>query len=204
MGSTTVWHMAKLSPSCGVNAHHQNGVTKKRIRDLQEAAHATLIHAKRRWPEAIETSLWPYALSSASHALNHTPSPQTHEAPIALFLQNKDPQEICYFHTFGCLAYVRDAKLQGGTRQPCHKWEDRAWVSIHLGPSPSHGKSVALLLNLSMGMVSPQFHIKYNDHFDAHIPPLVAAPLMDLQCVPLDANWKEAVTLSRTSYNKEL
>ena len=48
---------------CGVNAHHQNGVAKKRIRDLQEAVRAALIHAKQRWLEAIKTSLWPYALS---------------------------------------------------------------------------------------------------------------------------------------------
>ena len=33
---------------CGLNAHHQNGVSEKRIIDLQEAARTTKIHPKRR------------------------------------------------------------------------------------------------------------------------------------------------------------
>ena len=42
---------------CAVNAHHQNGKAKKRIRDLQELARTMLLHAKQRWPSAITTNL---------------------------------------------------------------------------------------------------------------------------------------------------
>ena len=45
---------------CGTNAHHQNGVAEKCICDLQEAARTMLIHAKQRWPNAIDTCLWLY------------------------------------------------------------------------------------------------------------------------------------------------
>ena len=38
---------------CGVNAHHQNGVAEKRIRDLSDTARTMLIHANRFWPDAI-------------------------------------------------------------------------------------------------------------------------------------------------------
>jgi hypothetical protein len=31
---------------CGVNAHFQNGIAEKKIRDLQEAARSQLLHAK--------------------------------------------------------------------------------------------------------------------------------------------------------------
>ena len=67
---------------CGSNAHHQNGVAEKRIRDLQEAARTAMIHAKQRWPDAIESNLWPYALRSANHAHNYTMSSKSHELPI--------------------------------------------------------------------------------------------------------------------------
>ncbi len=60
----------------GVNAHHQNGVAEKRIRDLQEMARISLKFAKRRWPDAITASFWPYAIRQANRVLNETPSPK--------------------------------------------------------------------------------------------------------------------------------
>ena len=49
-------------PFCGVNAHFQNGVAEKRIRDLQDNARTMLLHAQRMWEDAITINLWPYAL----------------------------------------------------------------------------------------------------------------------------------------------
>jgi len=46
----------------GVNAHFQNGRAEKKIRDLQDMARTQLIHAHRRWPDAICSYLWPYAM----------------------------------------------------------------------------------------------------------------------------------------------
>ena len=46
----------------GVNAHHQNGIAKRRIRSLQEMTRAMLIHANKQWPDAITPNLWPYAM----------------------------------------------------------------------------------------------------------------------------------------------
>jgi len=43
----------------GVGAHHQNGIAEKRIGDLQRKATTLLFHAQRRWPDAINTHLWP-------------------------------------------------------------------------------------------------------------------------------------------------
>ena len=58
----------------GVNAHHQNGKAERRIRELQQTARTMLIHAQRRWPSAITTNLWPYAIRIANDMLNATPS----------------------------------------------------------------------------------------------------------------------------------
>jgi hypothetical protein len=42
----------------------------------------------------------------------------------------------------------------------------RAKVGINLGISPTHARSVALVLILKTGLVSPQFHVKHDDLFE--------------------------------------
>ncbi len=51
---------------CGVGAHHQNGIAEKRIGDLQRRATTLLLHAQRRWPDAINSHLWTYAIRAAN------------------------------------------------------------------------------------------------------------------------------------------
>jgi hypothetical protein len=40
-----------------VHDHFQNGIAERNIRDLQDRARKMIIHAKNKWPEAIDTSL---------------------------------------------------------------------------------------------------------------------------------------------------
>jgi hypothetical protein len=42
----------------------------------------------------------------------------------------------------------------------------RSRVAIYLGSSSRHARSVALVLSLTTGYVSPQFHLKYDDFFE--------------------------------------
>jgi len=42
---------------CGVNAHWQNGLAEKGIRNLREAARTMLLHAIHRWPSAVTIHL---------------------------------------------------------------------------------------------------------------------------------------------------
>ncbi len=44
---------------CGVNAHFQNGIAERAIRNLSESARKQLLHARARWPAAVHLSLWP-------------------------------------------------------------------------------------------------------------------------------------------------
>jgi hypothetical protein len=46
------------------------------------------------------------------------------------------------------------------------KWLSQARIEIYLGMSPRHSKSVVLVLNPHTGLVSPQFHVKFNDDFE--------------------------------------
>jgi Reverse transcriptase (RNA-dependent DNA polymerase)/GAG-pre-integrase domain len=148
----------------GVGAHHQNGRAEKRIRDLQDLARTSLIHAHRRWPLAVDVRLWPYALRHANHSINHTPFPKQDQTPIELFSKTTMDPNLKQHHPFGCPAYVLDGHVQSGKKAP--KWNNRARLAIYLGPSLQHAKSVSLVLSLTTGLVSPQFHIKFDDAFD--------------------------------------
>ena len=60
----------KIIGFCGVNTHHQNGLSEKIICELQEQARMILLDAHIRWAQAIYTSLWPYAMRAASNVRN--------------------------------------------------------------------------------------------------------------------------------------
>ena len=84
--------------------------------------------------------------------------------------------------------YILDTRLQcvGGGGPP--KWDPRAHLGIYLGNSPSHAGSVALVMNPKTGLVSPQFHLVFDDNFET-VPHLRAGTVPD--------NWSDLVTNSR-------
>ena len=149
----------------GVNAHHQNGVAERRIRTLQNMARTMMIHAAHRWPACITANLWPYALRMAQEVLNNCPNMQDNKyrSPTQIFAKTKVMVNPRHFQTFGCPVYILDNKLQHNA--PFHKWKERSRVGIYLGQSPAHGKNVALVLDRRTGLVSPQFHVKYDPSF---------------------------------------
>jgi transposase InsO family protein len=147
-----------------VGAHHQNGVAEKRIGDLQRRATTLLLHAERRWPDAINTHLWPYALRAANDARNNAPTYKQDECPISKFCSTARLPSLKNQHHFGCPVYVLSKEIQDGKK--ARKWKDRTRVGINLGYSPRHAHSVSLILNLETGLVSPQFHCSYDDLFE--------------------------------------
>jgi hypothetical protein len=54
--------------------------------------------------------------------------------------------------------------MQSGNKLP--KWEVRSRIGIYLGMSIQHARSVALVLNLKTGHVSPQFHVTFDPKFE--------------------------------------
>lgn len=150
----------------GVNAHHQNGMAERRIRLLQELTRTSMIQAQRRWPDAITTNLWPYAMKMANEAHNATPNPKSTEgySPLQMVSKSKVATNPKHWRHFGCPVYVVEADLQGN-KGIFHKWRDRATLGVYLGRSPQHSRSVGLVLDLKTGLVSPQFHLKYDRMF---------------------------------------
>jgi transposase InsO family protein len=137
----------------GVGAHHQNGIAEKRIGDLQRSATTLLLHAQRRWPDAISTYLWPYALRAANDSRNTYPNRQNMECPISIFSQTGRVPKVMNQHHFGCPVYVLKKELQDG--KIAQNWTDRTRIGINLGYSPRHAHNVSLILNLETGLVSP-------------------------------------------------
>lgn len=149
----------------GVNAHHSNGHAERRIRSLQDLARAMLIHQNKRWGMPGIVHLWPYALRMANDAINETPNlkDKLGRSPLQLFSKTKVQLHEKHWVPFGCPTFVLHSKLQSGNIH--NKWEPRARVGIYLGRSPNHGRNIALILDRVTGLVSPQFHVKFDKGF---------------------------------------
>ena len=122
-----------------------------------------LVHAKKRWPKAVSAHLWPYALRTANDIFIST-GRDAGPSPLERFSDVPIRPKISHFRPFGCPVYVLQGKLQAGQKGP--KWHKRAHVGLYLGPSPVHARSVALVLNVTTGLVSPQFHCKFDNLFE--------------------------------------
>ncbi|KAL7485090.1 hypothetical protein ACHAW6_010683 [Cyclotella cf. meneghiniana] len=140
---------------CGVNAHFQNGLAERAIRDITEVGRKQLLHAMARWPQVVDLALWPYALRYAVHIFN------------IFALQNN---------------------LAAGNTMP--RWSPRARLGLNLGPSPFHARNVYLVLNLTTGLVSPQYHCRFDDFFET--------VRLNGPDVTTSANWKHLAGFSRT------
>ena len=103
---------------CGVDAHHQNGIAEKRIRDLTESARKMILHAKSRWPSAINTALWPYTLRQAQELMNSLPYNEDGHSPIETFLGTDIAPQLGNFHVFGCPVFALNPRLQGSQKIP--------------------------------------------------------------------------------------
>ena len=132
---------------CVINAHHQNRLAEKRIQDLQELSHTTLINGQQRWLNEITANIWPFPLKMANDVHQSTPSLKDRISPLEKISQVTVRPKILSFHNFGCPVYVLDRKLAAGKSLP--KWKECARVGSYLGPSPLYARSVALILSLT-------------------------------------------------------
>ena len=90
-------------------------------------------------------------------------------------------------HTFGCLVFALHNALASGNSIP--KRSARARIGLNLGPSPMHARNVYLVLNLHTGLVSAQYHCRFDDFFETtrHNSPEVSD----------NVTWQEMANLGR-------
>jgi hypothetical protein len=83
---------------------------------------------------------------------------------LELFSSIRVGASMKHLHTFGCPVFALHNALALGNSIP--KWSARAHIGLNLGPSPMHARNVYLLLNLHTGLVSPQYHCRFDDFFE--------------------------------------
>ena len=149
---------------CGVNAHWQNGVAERAIRDIKENSRSILFHAIHKWPGAVSIFLWPYAMRHAVNLRNNTPLKHEELSPIEKFTRSATRPNLKHFHTFGCPVFVLNNNLQA--KKPIKTWLPRSRLGIYLGHSEQHARSVSSVLSLTTGLVSAQFHVSHDDFFE--------------------------------------
>jgi len=151
---------------CGVGAHHQNGIVENRNKQLTLGARTLLLEGMRKWPQMIDTMFWPFALKAQAERMN----------ALHLDIFNRTPESKLYnttieelpvgnYHPLFCPVYVLDHRLHnaGGAGPP--KWEPRSRMGVYCGHSPFHAGNVALVFNPKTGLISPQYHVVFDDEF---------------------------------------
>ncbi len=83
---------------------------------------------------------------------------------LELFSSIQVGLKIAHNHTFAYPVFALQNKLAAGKTIP--KWLPRARLGLNLGPSPMHPRNVYLVLNLSTGLVLPQYHCRFDNFFE--------------------------------------
>ena len=95
---------------------------------------------------------------------NVLPTGEEGESKLELFSGIRVGSNMKNLHTFGCPVFALQNALAAGHLIP--RWNPRSCIGLNLGPSPTHARNVYLVLSLSMGLVSPQFHCRFDDFFE--------------------------------------
>ena len=160
-------HLSKfyqISKFAGVGAHHQNAQAERAIRTIMSIARTMMIHSGIHWPDVADATLWPMAVKHACFLYNHVPSHVTGLSPSDLFTRTRWPQKkLLDLHVWGCPVYVLEKSLQDGKKIP--KWQPRSRRSVYMGVSHKHASSVPLVLSVSTGAITPQYHVVFDDWF---------------------------------------
>ena len=114
-------------------------------------------------PEVIQPCLWTFVLKQAEFNLNNLCLGKSGKSRAKKFSAMHNKISIRHYHTFSCPVYVLDAWLQGASFIP--KWDEWVRVGAYVGRSPIQAGNVSLILNLSTGHVSPQFHVVFDGTF---------------------------------------
>ena len=155
---------AQIRSYAGVGAHHQNGVAERAIQTIMSMARTMMLHASIHWPETADPTLWPMAVSHAVFVFNHVPNPSTGVSPHDIFSRTRWPQKRLHdLHVWGAPVYVLEKRIADGKKLP--RWKPRSQRGMNMGLSPNHATTAPLVLNLSTGAITPQYHVVFDDWF---------------------------------------
>jgi hypothetical protein len=121
-----------------------------------------MLHVVIHWPDVADPRLWPLAVQHAVFLVNHVPDIQTGISPHDLFFQTRWPQRKFHdLHVWGCPTYVLAKRIADGQKLP--HWSPRSERAMYLGFSAAHASTVPLVLNLTTGFITAQYHVVMDD-----------------------------------------
>ena len=104
------------------------------------------------------------AIHHAIFLYNHMPSKDTGVSPLDLFTKMHWPQHRFHdCHVWGSPTYVLEKMISDGKKLP--RWKPHSHRCMFMGSSPHHATSAPLVLNLTTGAITPQYHVVFNDWF---------------------------------------
>jgi hypothetical protein len=166
----------------GVNAQWQNGLVECSNGTPCAAARSVLNHAISRWDKTITAELWHCAIQHAATIYN-TKKRRSRDYEFNLWEQftgERSKLDQTDMHPIFCPVYVLDRLIQEGTSPP--KWTKHTTQKVYVGHLHHYSKSVPMVWDPKTKLVSPKFHVMFDDNFDtaqAPNPNITQADTMD-------------------------
>lgn len=124
-----------------------------------------LFKSSRHWLEYFSSILWPFAIKSAEDHINNL---QVDINGLTVEMRcsksSTATMDLKHYHTFGCPCCFLNSRVQLNPKGLL-KWDPWAHLRIYLGHSLAHTGNVALVMNPKTGLVSPQFHVVFDNTF---------------------------------------
>ncbi len=131
-----------------------------------DALKLLLFYASLHWTErgSDGLSLWSFAVKHLVWIYNHVLNVWSGLTPLELITRERsDYKDLLFCDKWGCTVFVLEAKLQN--EQKLTKWNRRAQMGQFVSFSDKHSSLVANLRHLSTNLISPQFHVVFDDLF---------------------------------------
>jgi hypothetical protein len=125
-----------------------------------------LSHAISKWDNTITAELSPFVIQQAATIYNTTKrrSRDYDISPWEKFTGKRSKLDQNDMHTLFCRVYVLQRQMQEGTSPP--KWTKRTTQKFYVGHLHHYSKSVPMVWDPEKKLVSPQFHVMFDDNFD--------------------------------------
>jgi hypothetical protein len=125
-----------------------------------------LNHAISRCDKTITDELWPFAIQHAATIYNTTKrrSRDYELSPWEQFTGERSKLDQTNMHPLFFPLYVLDRRMQEGTPPP--KWTKRTTKKVYVGRLHHYSKSVPIVWDPKTKLVSPQFHVMFDENFD--------------------------------------
>ena len=86
------------------------------------------------------------------------------QTPHEIFTNEDAPTAPNDYRTMLCPVLVLEKELQDGNKLPKFS-KARSHIGVYVGHSPHHASNVVLVYNPTTGLVSPQYHVVFDEAF---------------------------------------